>query len=100
MKAAILHQLGTRIIGVIATGQGGTGKTRALRGLATDEDMKTAFPGGALYIQLGNNANVLSVFNGIATIVKRTGNDQLARQLRGFKSLHDAVETAATWFHG
>lgn len=45
LKAAILDQLGTRIIGVIATGQGGTGKTRALRGLATDEDMKTAFPG-------------------------------------------------------
>lgn len=99
LKAAVLEQVGKGIIGVIASGLGGTGKTCAVRGLARDDDIKKMFPGGALYIQLGNNSNIVTVVNGVASIVGRTGNKLLARQLRGLKTLEEVVDTACEWFY-
>lgn len=100
LKAAILDQLDRKIIGVIAHGQGGTGKTCALRGLAEDKDIKTTFPGGIFWIQLSNNSNVSTIIDGLATIARRTGNEPLARQVKASEMLGSAVDTAASWFHG
>lgn len=98
LKAAIIEGSSSGIVGVVASGLGGVGKTCALRGLAKDPDIKHRFPGGVLYIQLGNDARISDIINGVARAVERTGGERLARAITGLRTVQDASDKAARWF--
>ena len=57
-----------RVVGIVASGKGGVGKTCALRGLAEDAEIKDRFGGGTLYIQLGSDATINDIISGVASI--------------------------------
>lgn len=98
LKTSVMEEDGSRVVGVVAWGQGGVGKTCALRGFVEDKDIKKRFPGGLLYIQLGNDATISTVIQGIAAIVRRTGNPLLALKVEGSKTLQEAAYEASIWF--
>ncbi|PXF40429.1 Vegetative incompatibility protein HET-E-1 [Gracilariopsis chorda] len=97
LKDAVLCKEQGQVVAVLACGQGGVGKTCALRGLAGETEVKSAFPGGLLYIQLGNDATMKSIVEGIATVVDKTGGEQLAKSIREMP-LAKAAEKASDWF--
>ncbi|PXF45022.1 Vegetative incompatibility protein HET-E-1 [Gracilariopsis chorda] len=97
LKDAVLCKEEGQVVAVLACGQGGVGKTCALRGLAGETEVKSAFPGGLLYIQLGNDATMKSIVEGIATVVDKTGGEQLAKSIREMP-LAKAAEKASDWF--
>lgn len=102
LKAEILSsfQNSSRIVGVVAVGLGGVGKTCALRGLAGDPQVKETFPDGILYIQLGNDSKLTDVITGIANSVERTGGKRLSRTIRVMETVEEASEKAGKWFEG
>ncbi|PXF44228.1 Vegetative incompatibility protein HET-E-1 [Gracilariopsis chorda] len=97
LKDAVLCLGESQVVAVLACGQGGVGKTCALRGLADETEVKNVFPGELLYIQLGNDATMKSTVEGIATVVDKTGGKQLAKNIRE-SSLATAAEKASDWF--
>lgn len=99
LKAAVLNKSSGRIVSVIAAGQGGVGKTCALRGLAGDDDIKRRFA-TILYIQLTKEASVATIVSGIARILEKSGGEHLARKVRALISLQEAAEDAERWFKG
>lgn len=98
LKATIMEKNNGGVVAVVASGMGGVGKTCALRGLAKDSSVKERFPGGVLYIELGNDAGVPDLINGIARIIQRTGGKKLAETIKGTRDLKNAVDEAALWF--
>lgn len=98
LKCAILEGSKSGIVGVMASGQGGVGKTCALRGLARDTEITQRFTGGVLYIKLGNNASIFDVINEIVRAVEWTGGDRLARTIRSLTTLQEVTDKAARWF--
>lgn len=97
LKAAVLDESSGRIVSVIAAGQGGVGKTCALRGLAEDNDIRNRFS-SILYIQLSDKATRSTIVSGIAGVVAKSGGKQLALKVRGMKSVQEAAEAAKEWF--
>lgn len=95
LKNTILQQNERRVIALIAAGQGGIGKTCAVRGLVDDEDIKTTFPDGLLYIQLGNDAKLADIIDGLANIVHETGGKFLYQNMRSQETLEKASCMAA-----
>lgn len=102
LKAEILGSLQgkNRIVGVVALGLGGVGKTCALRGLADDKQIRETFPDGILFIQLGNDSQLYDVISGIAKCVDRTGGKRLSRTIRRLQTVQEAAEVAGEWFEG
>lgn len=98
LKACILEGSTSGVVGVVASGLGGVGKTCAVRGLATDTDIRNQFSGGVLYIQLGNDAEISGIVNGIADSVRETGGEQLAKRIRGLPEVLEASKIARPWF--
>ncbi|PXF41425.1 hypothetical protein BWQ96_08860 [Gracilariopsis chorda] len=100
LKAEILRSLqsSSRIVGVVASGLGGVGKTCALRGLAREEDVKRKFPDGILYISLGNDSHVSDMISEIAWAVEITGGVRLANAVRAVGKVQEACNKAARWF--
>lgn len=82
LKAAILEGSSSGVVGIVASGLGGVGKTCALRGLAKDTDIRERFADGIFYIQLGNDVRISDVVNGLADAVETTGGNQLSRKVR------------------
>lgn len=98
LKDAILDGSTSGIVAVLASGLGGVGKTCALRGLAMDSEIKTRFPEGILYMQLGNDSRPSDIVNGIADAVMETGGRRLAPKVRNALSFADALTIARRWF--
>lgn len=98
LKSAILKASKGRVVGVMADGQGGVGKTCALRGLARDPQIERVFTGGVLYIKLGNNASIAHVIDEIARAVERTGGERLAHTISDLSTLQQVTDKAARWF--
>ncbi|PXF42703.1 Vegetative incompatibility protein HET-E-1 [Gracilariopsis chorda] len=102
LKAEILScvQSSSRIVGVMASGLGGVGKTCALRGLADEKGIQDVFPDGILFIQLGNDSVLPDIIKGIAECVKQTGGRRLCRTIQGAKTVEEACDEARQWFEG
>eukprot|EP00178_Gracilaria_changii_P001969 TRINITY_DN1287_c0_g1_i1.p1 TRINITY_DN1287_c0_g1~~TRINITY_DN1287_c0_g1_i1.p1 ORF type:complete len:978 (+),score=154.69 TRINITY_DN1287_c0_g1_i1:525-3458(+) len=98
LKAAVLRRSERRTVAVLATGKGGVGKTCGLRGLGEDNEIKRAFGGGILYMELGNDATIRGIIQGIANIVKRTGGAKLAKLIGTRKFVAEASQEASKWF--
>eukprot|EP00178_Gracilaria_changii_P002243 TRINITY_DN13325_c0_g1_i1.p1 TRINITY_DN13325_c0_g1~~TRINITY_DN13325_c0_g1_i1.p1 ORF type:complete len:1137 (-),score=180.46 TRINITY_DN13325_c0_g1_i1:3414-6824(-) len=98
LRAAVLRKIGSRKAPVVAIGQGGVGKTCALRGLAEDAEIKRVFSGGILYIELGNDATLPNIVESIAHIVDCTGGTNLANVIRAAGSVAGASRKALKWF--
>ncbi len=81
-------------------GMAGVGKTIALRGLATDDEISLRFPDGVLYMAFGQRANDQDAIEEIADIMKRTGASSSLADVRSSTSLKEAVNLAVQWFHG
>ncbi len=81
-------------------GMAGVGKTIALQGLAADEEICLRFPGGVLYMTIGQGATVQDVKEEIANIMKMTGASSSLADVRKSISLREAVNLAVQWFRG
>lgn len=62
--------------------------------------MAHTFPGGILYIQLGNDSHISHVISGIAKSVQRTGGERLACTIHALQIVEEALEIAGQWFEG
>lgn len=89
---------GSGIVGVMALGLGGVGKTCALRGLAKDPGVKEMFPDRILFVQLSNDSVLSDIFMGIADCVEGTGGTRLGRTIQGLGSVEEACAKARPWF--
>eukprot|EP00178_Gracilaria_changii_P012753 TRINITY_DN35_c1_g1_i3.p1 TRINITY_DN35_c1_g1~~TRINITY_DN35_c1_g1_i3.p1 ORF type:complete len:380 (+),score=67.32 TRINITY_DN35_c1_g1_i3:1061-2200(+) len=69
-----------------------------MRGLAGELEMKREFSGGILYVELGNDATIRNVIEGIANIVKRTGGAKLAKLIATLETVGEASLEASEWF--
>lgn len=99
LKSAILARTEKRLIAFMASGQGGVGKTCALRGLAEDNDIKAKFLGGIFYIQLGNDSKTSDIIEGLAAIIRHTGGIQLSQNIKALEKVQDACDKASQWFY-
>ncbi len=68
-------------------GMAGVGKTVALRGLAYDEDVRSRFPDGVVYMTLGQGANLQMVLRELSNILLVTGARRIAATVKGCTSL-------------
>ncbi len=82
----------------VAIGMVGTGKTIALQGLATDKDILACFPGGILYMTLGQEATVQRAIQEIERAMAMTGATTEAEKVEKSTSLTGAVARAISWF--
>lgn len=98
LKAAILEGSRSGVIGIVASGRGGVGKTCALRGLAGEPEIRERFGDGILYMSLGNESNLSDLINKISRAVEVTGGTQLARTIRGTRTVREASDKVVLWF--
>lgn len=73
LKAAILEGTSSGVVGIVASGPGGVGKTCALRGLANDSEIRKRFKNGILYMSLGNDSRLSGIVSELACAVDVTG---------------------------
>lgn len=76
------------------------GKTTALIGLGQEDDIKTHFKDGVLFMKAGATATVDDLTGELCKIMRATCACTSAAELESSKSLADAVAGAARWFHG
>lgn len=82
------------------SGMAGVGKTIALIGLGHDDDIKSHFADGVLFMTIGANATVGHLTSELCKIMRVTGAIQSAKEVQSAKTLADAVSNAAIWFVG
>lgn len=87
-----------RVHGV--SGMAGAGKTMALIGLGHDEDIRTHFVDGVLYMSIGATATVEHVTGQLSKIMRVTGATESAASVLSSTFVADAVTKAAIWFQG
>lgn len=76
------------------------GKATAHIGLGREDDIKTHFAHGVLYVSVGASATVGDVASELCNIMRVTGATTSAAGVESSKSLTSAVTNAAIWFHG
>ncbi|MEM9952732.1 MAG: NB-ARC domain-containing protein [Chloroflexota bacterium] len=85
MKAQLLDEARDNPVAITTSlvGAGGFGKTTLAAALCHDDDVQTAFDDGVLWVTLGENPNLLLIFNGLY----RTLTDEN----RSFETVHEAA---------
>ncbi len=79
-------------------GMAGVGKTIALQGLASDQDVRTRFPDGIQYLSLGQAAGVQTAIQEIARVMRLAGATVSAAPVEGSTTMREAVDYAFRWF--
>lgn len=83
---------------IVVRGMGGVGKTTAVCGIANDERARYRFPGGVMFVQIGEQGTCADLIQGIALLVEHSGCPERADKIRVMSLISDAVFSAATWF--
>lgn len=84
------------VIGVI--GGGGTGKSCAVRAVASLSEVHMKFPDGIYEILLGMDAKELTLKNEISNCIERSGGKALAEQLTAETDMGKVLRNAEIWF--
>ncbi|CDF39472.1 WD40-repeat containing protein [Chondrus crispus] len=93
--------VGARRGGVVGTkGMGGIGKSCALRGLASDEEVRSRFCDGIYWLVLGQDATERGVIEHLARITRESGGETQAKAVREESVLYSAVSRVTEWFKG
>lgn len=98
LLAAILDMTTRDYVGAIARGQGGVGKTCALRAVGCHEKTVHHFQGGILYATIGHEATELDLIKHIAKMVETAGGEQKAQAVRQAEELEEVVRIGSEWF--
>lgn len=96
LKADVLDDVAT--IGAVDSGEGGVGKTCALRALAQEPDIIERFPGGIYFRSLGKDARIADIIRMLSDFVDITGGKKLAADMRQQKELSTILSKAQSWF--
>ncbi|CDF32580.1 WD40-repeat containing protein [Chondrus crispus] len=87
-----------RIVGM--QGMSGVGKSCALRGLATDRDVRARFSDGVYWLGLGEDCNDADLVRQLAALTRQSGGVQAEKQVLEKTRLDGAVFSARLWFAG
>ncbi|CDF39810.1 WD40-repeat containing protein [Chondrus crispus] len=98
LKAAVLRRDRNEQVGATAVGQGGVGKTCALRAIAHDGEIKTEFSGGVYFMSLGKDGNVGRVIEELCLIVEASGGKQTAAEMREQSEFERVLVKVQAWF--
>ncbi|CDF34217.1 WD40-repeat containing protein [Chondrus crispus] len=98
LKAAVLRRDRNMQVGATAVGQGGVGKTCALRAIAHDVEIKAEFSGGVYFMSLGKDGNVGRLIEELCVIVEASGGNQTAAEMRGQSEFGRVLTKVHAWF--
>lgn len=97
LKEALLQD-STDSVSVVGHGMGGVGKTCALRGIASLQEVRRRFSGGILYMSLGAEATKSSVIKNLAIFVRRAGGKKKSHEIEKTTDIQEAVQLTTEWF--
>ena len=98
LKAAVLRRDRNEQVGATAVGQGGVGKTCALRAIAHDDEVKRGFSGGVYFISLGKDGNVGRLIEELCLIVEASGGNETAAEMRDQGKFGRVLAKVQAWF--
>ncbi|CDF38694.1 WD40-repeat containing protein [Chondrus crispus] len=98
LKAAVLRRDRNEQVGATAVGQGGVGKTCALRAIAHDVEIKAEFSGGVYFMSLGKDGNVGGLIEELCLIVEASGGNQTAAKMREESDFRRVLAKVQAWF--
>ncbi|CDF38978.1 WD40-repeat containing protein [Chondrus crispus] len=98
LKAAVLRRDRNKQVGATAVGQGGVGKTCALRAIAHDVEIMTEFSGGVYFMSLGKDGNVGRLIEELCLIVEASGGNQTAVEMREQSEFERVLAKVQAWF--
>lgn len=97
-KHAIFNQTSSTVIGAVAQGPGGVGKSCALRAIGLLEEADIRFPGGTLYVTIGADGGLSSLIEKVTDILEKAGGSKVAACIRDKPILENAVAKTGEWF--
>lgn len=95
LLAAVVDTTTRECVGAIARGQGGVGKTCALRAVGCHKDTVDRFAGGILYVTIGHNATERVLIRRVSKMVECAGGVKKAEAVRQADDLEEAVRISA-----
>ncbi|CDF38040.1 WD40-repeat containing protein [Chondrus crispus] len=98
LKAAVLRRDRNKQVGATAVGQGGVGKTCALRAIAHDDKIMEEFSGGVYFMSLGKDGNVGRLIEELCLIVEASGGKQTAAEMREQSEFGRVLTKVQAWF--
>ena len=98
LKAAVLRRDRNKQVGATAVGQGGVGKTCALRAIAHDDNIKGEFSGGVYFMSLGKDGNVGQLIEELCLIVEASGGNQTAAEMQEQSEFRRVLAKVQAWF--
>ncbi|CDF38963.1 WD40-repeat containing protein [Chondrus crispus] len=98
LKAAVLRRDRNKQVGATAVGQGGVGKTCALRAIAHDVEIMAEFSGGVYFMLLGKDGNVGRLIEELCLIVEASGGNQTAVEMREQSEFERVLAKVQAWF--
>ncbi|CDF36539.1 NB-ARC protein [Chondrus crispus] len=98
LKAAVLRRDRNKQVGATAVGQGGVGKTCALRAIAHDVEIMAEFSGGVYFMSLGKDGNVGRLIEELCLIVEASGGNQTAVEMREQSEFERVLAKVQAWF--
>ncbi len=78
-------------------GMGGVGKTKALRGICYEEEVKKVFPDGVCFLEFGENSKDINVQRQLERCIKNFGGVSTVAKMEEESSLEGVIPQAARW---
>lgn len=100
LKSAIFNENSCGTVTAVAGGMGGVGKTCALRGVGLHPEAPARFPGGILYLSVGEESGKGELIRKIASMVRRSGGKRKSLEVQLAESLPVCVNLTREWFGG
>lgn len=85
---------------IVVCGMVGVGKSVALRGLGSLQDVKRKFNDGVIYIYLGRNSSLLDLNRKLEDVVSKCGGVDEADQIRKNENFEFTSSVVHKWFQG